>query len=193
MFLFLLKLLPLALCLFGIWVFCYIAQNWTEAVVASIGSCIGAVIACLFSYHYSLYKREYQLYLDSARRCIWHLTQNQRMLELIEKQPSIDILLVACHLKDIEPFMQDRFPLLDDGFRDQLLQCQTLISQVKVSPNLATEHETLMTIRFTISSAAQEIKFIKFAYDNVFVWFLLPYILNYLRKRFYSVNGQDQA
>lgn len=190
MFLFLLKLLPLALCLFGIWVFCYIVQTWTEAVVASIGSCIGAVIACLISYHYAQYKQEYQSYLDSARHCIWQLTQNQKLLELIDEDPSTDILAVACHIKNIEPFMQDRFPLFDDGFRNQLLQCQSLISKIKVTPCLAAKPESLEVFRSTISGAIQELGFIQYVHHYPFAWFLLPYILEYLKKRFYSNEGQ---
>lgn len=166
----------------GIGFLFWIYRTQPEAVISSIGSCIGALIAVVFTYHYNNEKTEYRKHIDCHRKCLWVLNKNLSVLKLALEQPDVDLRIVADQLEDIDPYLLDRFPILDEGFGNTLLQYQCLVSRIKVCPRIAANDDVLPQFRSTIAGAEGKISFLEMADDYFLIWFLLPSILKYIKK-----------
>lgn len=166
----------------GVLALCWIYKTQPEAVISIIGSCIASLLAVIFTYHYNKVKEEYRLHIDSHRKCLWTAVKNLKVIELIPEKANVDLKSIADQLENIEPYLLDRFPLLDGGTRDQLLQYQCLISQIKVCPAIAVEENVLAQFRAAVSNIEGKIHFLEMADEYFLIWFLLPPILKYIKK-----------
>lgn len=170
----------------AVYFLCKVYRAHPEAFITSVGSCISAVLAVVLGYYYSCEKNEFYNYYKTFRQYIWKLSENKMILEMILARPDLDIQTAVAQLEEFEPFMLDRFPLIDDGLRNQFLQCQFLIIKIKINPSYATNPKNISIIQSAISNTKGEIKFLELVDEYFLIWFVVPKVLKYIKKKFYS-------